>query len=1051
MIAHVKWKIPLDSHRLIFLTSQVEGHYSMKTPLLHELFEQQAALYPDALAIISSTAKINYQKLEKLSQSLACRLISQNTKPNQLVAVVMEKGWEQVVAVLGILKAGSAYLPIDPTESKERLHYLLKTGEAQVVITQKKYHSTISWPQDNLVIAIDIDAEELSAPSLIQRQNENDLAYVIFTSGSTGTPKGVMITHQSAVNTILDINERFSVNADDKVFALSSLNFDLSVYDIFGTLAAGGTIVIPTTEQAKDPTQWYELFINEKISIWNSVPALMDMFTEYLYQKSLDLNAHALRVIMLSGDWIPLNLPNKIRSLFGDIRIISMGGATEASIWSIMYEIGEVDPAWKSIPYGKAMKNQAFYVLDEKLELVSGDELGELFIGGIGVAKGYWKDKKRTDAQFIQHPQYGMIYKTGDLGRYLPDQNIEFLGRVDFQVKIAGYRVEINAIEKYLLDFPSMKQAIVLVTKEDSHQKLVAYLNFDYSKIVQDTRDYSSLEKEQIDYWQKIYDELSQGRVVSNNDVTFNTAGWISSYYNDDIPKIQMQEWVDNTVKRISFLKPQSVLEIGCGTGLLLFRLAKMAKSYDATDLSKSSIDYVRKQLPELEINNVELIECEATKTKNISKLYDTIILNSVAQYFPSIDYLVEVLDQCVDKIESKGQIFIGDVRSLHLLNEFHASILLNKNINHLSYEEWKNILSKSVEEEDELVIDFNFFHAYKAKNPRVSHVEIMLKEGKFHNEMNCYRYDVILYLEQQEEKSKNDIVWRNWDSQCDECLNLEVIHTSLSQDAPNLFAIKNVPNKRTAGLTYLIDNDNFYQLEKWHDAFEKDLAARMSKAIDPEMFYEIANEHGYYASIAWSATNPSECFDVTFVKHRPKDNSSRDYLFLLENKAETFEQYTSWTAYANLPLLPRINRKLISEVKDFLHARLPKYMIPSYFVPIKELPITANGKIDRKALPVITHRLSEKEYIRPYTDTQKSLVAIWQKILGMQFIGIRHNFYDIGGTSLLSIQLIIDIHEVFGVDLSLQQLTACTLNVENLSSMLEKQIIPTCELVNNF
>ncbi|MEO1378618.1 MAG: AMP-binding protein, partial [Cyanobacteria bacterium J06635_10] len=233
----------------------------------------------------------------------------------------------------------------------------------------------------------------------------------------------------------------------DRVLAISALNFDLSVYDIFGTLAAGGSIVIPPQDALKDPACWYELIVKEGVTIWNSVPALMQMLTEYLSSQPLS-TALPLRLALLSGDWLPLNLPLQIQSNCSDIQIVSLGGATEASIWSIYYPITTVNPDWKSIPYGKPLSNQQFYVLNELMQPTPIWVTGELYIGGIGLALGYWEDEGKTNASFITHPVTGeRLYKTGDLGRYLPSGDIEFLGRSDFQVKINGYRIELGEIE----------------------------------------------------------------------------------------------------------------------------------------------------------------------------------------------------------------------------------------------------------------------------------------------------------------------------------------------------------------------------------------------------------------------------------------------------------------------------------------------------------------------------------------------------------------------------------------------------------------------------
>ncbi|CDZ78019.1 Chondramide synthase cmdD [Legionella massiliensis] len=1009
----------------------------MKTLFLHELFERQTQLNPDAVAIKCIGKSFTYRETNNLSQILAQHLLKLGITSNQLVAVIMDKGWEQVIAVLGILKAGGAYLPLDLADSEERIHNLLTISDVKIVLTLKKIESTLKWPKGTIVITVDSleNSSESNEVRTLSRDT-SDLAYVIFTSGSTGQPKGVMISHRSVVNTVLDINERFAINEKDKILALSNLNFDLSVYDIFGVLAAGGTVVIPDSEQAKDPVQWYEIFIKEKVTIWNSVPALMDLFLEYIHHKGLKVSSHALRLILLSGDWIPLNLPPKIHSLLGQIKTVSLGGATEASIWSILYEIGEISPEWKSIPYGKAMKNQTFYVLNDKLDLLPNPEVGELYIGGQGVAEGYWKDKERTNKRFIFHSQFGKLYKTGDLGRYLPDGNIEFLGRVDFQVKIAGFRVEINAIEKYILDFPHTNQAVVLVNNnKEKKPRLVAYINFDYDSFLRKEHNSSLYIREQVNHWQQIYDALCINKFLPINEQTFNTVGWISSYDNQPIPKIQMQEWVASTVERISQLKPKSVLEIGCGTGLLLFPLAAITKQYDATDFSKTSLEHIQNQLNQLNIDNVTLKECDALKISELSKHYDTVILNSVAQYFPSLDYFIEVLDQSINSIERSGHVFIGDLRSLHLLNEFHASILLHRNISNYSYNEWKRAMLQSVEEDDELVIDYQFFEDYKYKNQRVSHIEILLKKGKYNNEMNNYRYDAILYIEQPITKIDKEIIEIQWDTNKSECINLEKIHSELSTYPSHLLSLSNVPNNRVKGLSYLINNSKEFQNDKWQEIFGKYTAS--NQFVDPEIFFEIAEEHGYYASITWSDEYPSERFNVVLEKYNP-ENFERKYLNYLNAPRRKSKEKTY---YANSPIKPHINRALITELKAFLLKNLPKYMIPSYFVPVKELPMTVNGKVDRNILPIIDPPLIEKEYIKAHTDTQEKLVSIWKELLGIEHLGIRNDFHDIGGTSILLIQMIIKIHKIFDVELNLQEIRECISNIESLSDLIEERV----------
>ena len=452
----------------------------LKPTMLHTLFVEQAGRTPHLPAIISSGRNLTYAELNQCSDAIARKLRKLEAGRNRLVGVVMNKGWEQVVAVLGILKAGAAYLPVDPNLPAVRRSYLLADGEVEVVLTQPSLVEALEWPVGMRVEAVQWEEqseESLESESGAEREEaaESDagrweeLAYVIYTSGSTGFPKGVMIDHRGAVNTILDINRRFKINAEDRVLALSSLNFDLSVYDIFGTLAAGAAIVLPDAGDTRDPSLWVELIERKGVTVWNSVPALMEMLVEYVADQSL---SGKLRVVMLSGDWIPVTLPEKIGKLFTGADIISLGGATEASIWSILHPVAEKDWSLPSIPYGRPMVNQTFHVLNDGLEPCPVWVAGELYIGGIGLAKGYWRDPAKTSASFITHPRTGeRLYKTGDLGRWLPDGEIEFLGRRDFQVKLQGFRIELGEIEAALLQHPRVRSAVVTMTGKTSGEK----------------------------------------------------------------------------------------------------------------------------------------------------------------------------------------------------------------------------------------------------------------------------------------------------------------------------------------------------------------------------------------------------------------------------------------------------------------------------------------------------------------------------------------------------------------------------------------------------
>lgn len=455
--------------------------------LLQDGFLQQVSQRPSQAAVIAQDRTLSYQALHDESRQVAAWLRAHGAGPNRLVGILMRKGWQQVVAALGVLRAGAAYLPLDAELPAERLARLLDHAQVDVVLTQRGVSATL--PPHVRTLSVD-EPFETPADGADAVGRPDDLAYVIYTSGSTGQPKGVMIDHRGAVNTIVDVNRRFGVSSADCTLGLSSLSFDLSVWDVFGTLAAGGTLVIPSADRWPDPEHWADLVQRHGITVWNSVPALMELFVQPALQSGCTLKS--LRLAMLSGDWIPVSLPDQIRRLAPQCAVISLGGATEASIWSNFYRIGEVSPQWASIPYGKALSNQSLWILDERMQVRPPWVPGRLYIGGLGLARGYWADAEKTAERFVTHPHTGeRLYHTGDLGRYLPDGNIEFLGREDFQIKMRGFRIELGEIEAHLASHPAVRAGVVSAVGSARHiDRLVAHVVLNESADAESLRTY---------------------------------------------------------------------------------------------------------------------------------------------------------------------------------------------------------------------------------------------------------------------------------------------------------------------------------------------------------------------------------------------------------------------------------------------------------------------------------------------------------------------------------------------------------------------------------
>ncbi|MFJ9944733.1 non-ribosomal peptide synthetase [Streptomyces erythrochromogenes] len=435
---------------------------------LHELFARQAELTPDAEAVVDASGRrLSYAELAAYAWRIGHTLREHGAAPGELVAVVMEKGWEQYAAVYGVLASGAAYLPLDASVPPERLRRLLAEAKVDRILTQSSLESRVSWPPTARRYRVDKDFESGTATRPDTAQTPADLAYTIFTSGSTGEPKGVMVDHIGVVNLIRDVAQRFEVGARDRLLAISGLHFDASIYDVFGVLTQGGTVVVPPPFEHAEPDVWADLVQAERVTLWNSVPVLMELLVgeaEVRERRGGGRPLESLRLSVLSGDWIPLTLPDRLRAQSPKIQVVGSGGPTETICWSLFQPIGEVDPSWTSIPYGKPITNQRYYIVDGSAYERPLGVVGEMAVASdVGLALGYWNDPERTGSRFVRLPETGeRAYLTGDLGRYLPDGSIEILGRDDFQVKIQGHRIELGEIEAVLRQDDEVAAAVVV-------------------------------------------------------------------------------------------------------------------------------------------------------------------------------------------------------------------------------------------------------------------------------------------------------------------------------------------------------------------------------------------------------------------------------------------------------------------------------------------------------------------------------------------------------------------------------------------------------------
>ena len=993
---------------------------------LHELFEHRSRSASDDSAVMSEGASLSYAELNCRANQVAHHLRSVGEGPDRLVGLCVERSLDTVVGLLGILKAGAGYLPLDPAYPIERLALMLEDARVSVLLTHRSLAEKFPEYRGRLV-RLDTDGERIDEestydpPALATPQN---LCYAIYTSGSAGRPKGVLLDHRGRVNNFTDFNRRFSVGRGDRLLAVSSLSFDMSAYDLVGTLAAGGSIVLPRASDERDPAHWADLMLRHRVTIWHSTPVMLQMLVDYVSDRP-ELWPTDLRLVLLGGDWIPVDLPDRLQALVDGVEVVSLGGATEASMDSIVYPIEETDRSWTSIPYGRPMANQVAHVLDRALRPVPIGVPGELHLGGVGLARGYLDSPELTAEKFVPNPfprfPGDRLYRTGDLARYRPDGNLELLGRLDQQVKIRGNRVEMGEVSAALRAHPLVDQVAVVATDDRFGTKqLVAYAVPRLDGGGGDSSVLAGLDADQVTQWQEVYDE-TYSRESDQSDPMLNLIGWNSSYTGLPIPEEEMREWVETTVGRILALEPSRVLEIGCGTGLLLFRIAPTCAAYWGTDFSMVALEGIRRQLdsPQLTLPQVSLFHRNANDFSGLeSNSFDTVILNSITQLFPSIDYLLEVLEGAVKLVKPGGRVFVGDVRSLPHLEMFHTSVRIFQSTGSLSRARLRRDIKRALTQESQLVVDPAFFRVLPERIPQIGEVRVDLRNGRHQNELTRFRYDAVLRIGERAEP-REDLRVLDWRA---DQVSLSSLREHLSAHSPNALVVKDVPNIRleveVKALELVQDPEGPATVADLRDELRH--VAEIAE-IDPEELRTLAGDLACDIHVGWADSGELGACDVAF--RRRGDGEADMGPAVVSSSRQTGRK--PWSRFANRPMLAKAAETLPPRLLTFLRQRLPDYMVPSSFVILESLPLSPNGKVDRLALlpPDPARPQLAEPYVAPQGPVEEVVAGTWGDVLGFERIGRHDNFIELGGHSLLATQIVARLQDLFSMELSLGSL----------------------------
>ncbi|MGV9988113.1 amino acid adenylation domain-containing protein, partial [Streptomyces olivaceus] len=988
---------PAEERRLLTEWNDTAHHYPDTT--LPELFEAQAARTPGRDAVLYRGEALSYQELDARADALARVLRGLGAGPEGLVALAVPRSAELIVSLLAVLKTGAAYLPLDPDYPAERIAAMLGDARPSVLVTTTAALGRLPAAEALPRLLLDGPATPAvphEAPSArpagdgAVRALPQNPANVIYTSGSTGTPKGVVNTHQGLVNRLLWMQDRFGLDATDRILQKTSCGFDVSGWEFFWPLVTGATLVVAEPERHKDPAYLAALIAEQDVTTVHFVPTMLKSFLG----EPTAAGCVSLRRVLCSGEALPADLVTRFHAALG-CELHNLYGPTEAAIDVTAFACDPVDASDSAPPIGTPIANTRVYVLNRALQPVPAGVMGELYLAGTGLARGYLDRAPLTAERFVACP-YGppgsRMYRTGDLARWDADGRLVYMGRGDEQVKIRGVRIEPAEVASALVGHPDVGEAEV-VAREDAPggTHLVGYVVPEW-RCLEDRLERGRQEK--VQQWEQLYQTMYGSTEPADFGEDFT--GWDSSYDGTPLPLDDMERWRTDTVERIRALRPRRVLEIGVGSGLLLSRLAEATEAYWATDFSATVVERLRRQTaarPEL-ADRVELLARPAHDLGGLPrKFFDTVVINSVAQYFPNADYLASVLRGALDLLAPGGSLFVGDVRNLRLRRALDTAVQLARGGGDADAGAVRRAVDQRAAQENELLVDPEFFHALAAADTeRFGGVDVRVKTGAYDNELIRYRYDVVLHKKSGSApvSAAGAARWQ-WGEGVG---TLQELADRLASERPARLRVTGVPNDRTAR-----ESAAARALYAGAPLIKVRAALLRTGALGAtsDALVALGEPLGYRVAVTWSSEGENGELDALFLP--PGTGPLTNVYLPAENRP-------AGRPRTNNPALGHVGGELAASLRSHLRDVLPDYMVPSAVVVLDSLPVNANGKLDRRALPAPDFH-AQVTGRAPRTANEELLCGLFAEILGLPAVGIDDSFFDLGGDSISSIQLV--------------------------------------------
>jgi amino acid adenylation domain-containing protein len=1010
-----------------------------------DVFRTQVDACPQSFAVVDSISRLTYAELDHRSDQVATWLRQRGMTSETLIGVLAPRSCQTVIAFLGILKANLAYLPLDVNSPTARLKAILSTlPQPKLVLLGSGATATeVQLPgvelakiDDILIECGNVDDTNDQTGKKSPGPSATSLAYVIFTSGSTGKPKGVMIEHRSVIRLVKGTRITSRFPAVVKVANLSNIAFDAAIWETFAALLNGGTLVCIDYMTILDSKELEAVFAREQVNAALFTPALLKQCLA-----TIPSILNGLEVLVLGGDRLDGEDAIAARALVRTC-VYNAYGPTENGVISTIYTVEKSDSFINGVPIGRSISNSGAYIMDSCQQIVPIGVVGELVVTGDGLARGY-TDPRLDAGQFIEVEIDGQAmraYRTGDRGRYRPgDGKIEFLGRMDRQLKIRGHRIEPAEIERAILSQNSIRDAIIVMQDQESQEpEMVGF-------VVTQGDDHSVEQEEagsQVEGWKELFETNTYADIdtIGQSAVGNDFKGWTSMYDGTEIDKTEMHEWLNDTMHTLLDGQPPGhVLEIGTGSGMILFNLGAGLQSYKGLEPSKSAVTFVTKAIKSIPAlrEKASVHVGSATDISQLGEIYpDLVILNSVVQYFPSSEYLEQLVETLV-RMPSVKRIFFGDIRSLATNKHFLAARALHSLGDNSTKDTIRQKMTEIEEREEELLVDPTFFTMLEKRHPNhIRHVEILPKMMQATNELSAYRYTAIIHLHGSEEQKQsvykiNTNEWVNFEeSRMDRHALLSLLTDSTDAQA---VAISNIPYSKTIFERHLVSSLNDESAESEAQNLQDGAAWISTVRADAESYsslsvtdlVQLGEEVGFRVSVSvarqWSQNG---ALDAVF--HRYDSRTQKEGRALLRFPTEI--QVRGSTSLTNRPLQRLQSRRLVSQIREQLQSVLPSYMIPSQIVVIDQMPLNANGKVDRKDLTRRAQALVQKpreksRQVLPLNEIEVVLSEEFAEVFGGIEVGINDHFFKLGGHSLLATKLIARISRRLNIRVSVKEI----------------------------